>query len=73
MSPQRWSRPSEQYLMDFLMVGGGIKSAKNSQLPDQGRSRRIGGRNVVGANRRFKKIHRNGQIHPKINSNWGVL
>ena len=56
----------------FLMVGGGIRSAKTANS-DQGRSRRLGNRNVAGANRRFKKIHRNGQIHPKINSVWGEL
>jgi len=29
--------------------------------------------NVAGANQRFKKIHRNGQINQKIIFTWGVL
>ena len=51
----------------FIIVGGGIKAAKTANSHHQGRGRRFSNRNVAGANQRFKKIHRNGQINQKIN------
>ena len=54
----------------FIMVGGGIRSAKTaSSLIKAGADGLVVG-TFVGANRRSKKIHRNGQIHRKINSYW---